>query len=299
MKVKIVLNPYANRWAAKAQVPQIEAAFRAAGIAYDLTVTAEVGEGIPVTEEAVRAGYDAIVAAGGDGTINEVVNGLIRAAAPGNPTLPLGILPLGTANDFSDMAGLPRDLKTAVQTIRDRHTWLIDAGRVNDYYFINNSAVAMEPMVTLENIKMKRFSGELRYIVALVRALVKLSAWQMEIAWDGGGYEGPGYLLSLCNTPRTGGFYMAPEAVMDDGLLDFVFAPEVPKRTVLAVLLRLLRGTHVYHPVVTYGRTTRLSLTSQPGTPLHADGEIIAEAVTVIDYQVLPDQVNLIVPHPA
>lgn len=294
MKVKVILNPYANRWGAQSKVETVKEMFTAVDVTPDVVVTEKIGAGIAEAEAAAKAGYDAVVAAGGDGTINEVVNGLIRASGAA-PTIPFGILPLGTANDLSDMAGLPRDLRSAVQIIAHGQTRQIDAARVNDHYFANNSALAMEPMVTLENIRLTRLSGNLRYFVALVRALVKLSAWQMHVVWDDGAYEGPAYLLSVCNSPRTGGlFFMAPEASLDDGLLDFVFAPEVSKLTVLAILVRLFRGTHVQHPRVTYGRTRRLTVDSRPGAPMHADGEIIDEAVTHVEYEVLPGKITLL-----
>ncbi len=295
MRVKVILNPYANRWGARAKAPATADAFRAAGVACDLVVTSVAGEGIAVAEEAARQGYDAIVAAGGDGTINEVINGLIRAAGDG-PTRPFGIVPLGTANDFNLMAGLPKSIAESVAVIAAGRTRLIDAGQVNDRFFINNSAAAMEPMVTLENIKMKRLSGEVRYIVALLRALVKLKPWTMNLTWDGGGYEGPAYLLSVCNSPRTGGFMMAPGAILDDGLLDMVFAPQVSKGTVISILLKLMKGEHIHHPDVTFCRVTAIELTSAPGTPLHSDGELFTESATTVRYRVLPAKVTLLTP---
>jgi len=293
MNVKVILNPYANRWRAGSRVAEVRAAFTAVGLTPDIVQTSQPREGITLAETAAAEGCDAVVAAGGDGTLNEVANGLLRAAGNG-PTVPFGILPIGTANDFSDMVGLPRDLTQAARIIAAGKTRQLDAGRINDHFFINNCAVAMEPMITLENIRMKRLSGEIRYVVALLKGLVKLKAWQMELRWDGGGYTGPTYLLSVCNGPRTGGFYMAPEAAVDDGLFDFVFAPKVPKRTVLAILVRLFRKTHIFHPQVVYGRTTHITITSQPGTPIHADGEIIAEAATHIEYEILPGKLTLL-----
>jgi len=292
-KIKVILNPYANRWRAGSRVDEVRAMFTAASLVPDIIQTEKPGDAIAFAETAVAEGYEVVVAAGGDGTLSEVANGLLRAAGDG-PTVPFGILPIGTANDFSDMVGLPRNLNAAVQIIATGKTRQIDAGRINDHFFINNCAVAMEPMITLENIRMERFSGELRYVVALLRGLVKLKAWNMQVRWDGGGHDGPAYLLSVCNGPRTGGFYMAPDAVVDDGLFDFVFAPEVSKLTVLAILVRLFRKTHIYHPQVMYGRTRHISITSTPGTPIHADGEIIAEAATQIEYQILPGKLTLL-----
>lgn len=295
MKIKVILNPYANRWHAGSRVEEIRAALANAAVSLqpDIVLTEKPGQGIALAETAVSEGFDVVVAAGGDGTLNEVANGLLRAAGAG-VTKPFGILPIGTANDFSDMVGLPRDLSEAVQIIAAGNTCQIDAGRVNDHFFINNCAVAMEPMITLENIRMKRLSGEPRYVVALLRGLFKLKAWNMQIRWDDGGYDGPVYLLSVCNGPRTGGFYMAPDASVDDGLFDFVFAPQVSKLTVVNILLKLFKKRHIFHPKVVYGRTRHISISSSPGTPIHADGEIIAEAAVQVTYEILPGKLTLL-----
>ena len=296
MGVKVIVNPYANRWAAKAAADTLQAALKAMKVPHELVFTEAPQHGIALAREAVEQGCDALVAAGGDGTINEVLNGLLQATPPDEPTLPFGIMPVGTANDFATMQQLPTEPVPAAEIMAKGRTRQIDAGEVNGRYFINNSAVAMEPMVTIENIRMKRLSGEIRYMVALVKALAKLKAWQMEITWDGGGYTGPAYLLSVCNGPRTGGFQMAPDAHFDDGLFDFVFAPEVPKRKVVSVLLKLMRGEHVHDPVVTYARTTNITLTSAPGTPIHADGELFSESETAVSYRILPGKVTLLAP---
>jgi diacylglycerol kinase (ATP) len=299
MTIKVILNPYANRWGAKEKVPAVEAALQAAHLDYDLSITDEPLVGTEIARTAVTQGYDAVIAAGGDGTISEVVNGLVQASADG-PTIPFGIIPIGSANDFSKMVNLPGDIVGAVQVIANGRTRPIDVGEIQlpdrVHYFNNNSAVAMEPMITLEHIKIQRISGELRYYVALLKGIVKMKAWQMRLTWDDGRYEGPTYLLSLCNSPRTGGFMMAPGAVVDDGRFDFVLAPEVSKITVIAILLRLIRGTHIEHPQVTFKRTSRLTIESQPGTPIHADGEILGTAVSPITYQILPGKLTLLSP---
>jgi len=307
MKVKVILNPYANRWGAQAHAPAIHAAFARVGVECDLVMTTAPVVGTREAREAAQGPYDAVVAAGGDGTVNEVLNGLIQAVGDG-PTCPLGVLPIGTGNDFNDMAGLPRDLSAAVDIIVSGKTRQLDAGHICgrgpggtgagqgwDHYFGNNCALAMEPMVTIENIKMRQLSGNVRYIVALVKALAKMTAWQMHVRWDGGEYQGPTYLLSVCNSPRTGGvFYMSPGAVMDDGLFDFVYAPEMPRFQVLSILPRLFKGTHINHPLVQHGRSTWLTVESEPGTPIHADGEVISEAECYVHYEMLNGKITLL-----
>lgn len=297
MKVKVILNPYANRWGAQARLESLREELVASQLQFDLVVTAGPGDGIAIAETAVYEGYDAVIAAGGDGTINEVINGILRAT-PDGPTLPFGIIPLGTANDFNLLAGLPPTVSEAIDVIKGGHTRQIDAGLVNDRYFINNSAITMEPTVTLESLKIKRISGETRYLVAIVRALAKLKAWYLTVKWDGGQFEGPAYLLSVCNSPRTGGLMMAPGAELDDGLLDFVLLPEVPKTTFIRLLLLLLQGKHTEREEVMFTRMTRMSIISDPGTPVHADGEVFSTSETNFAYAVLPGKVTLLSPPP-
>ena len=295
MKVKVILNPYANRWGAQTQEGALQAMLSAAKYSCDMTVTQEPGEAIDIAEAAVHEGYDVVVAAGGDGTINEVINGFLRAT-PDGPTLPFGILPLGSANDFNKLAGLPDSVAEAFEVILAGHTRQIDAGKVNDRYFINNSAIAMEPTVTLESWKIKRISGESRYLIALLRALARLSAWQMDVKWDDDQYQGPAYLLSVCNSERTGGFTMAPGAEIDDGFFDLVIAKEVPKLTFLQMLMQLMQGKHTEHKDVIFTRVTEIRITTDPGTPVHADGEVFSPSETEFSYSVMPGKVTLLTP---
>jgi diacylglycerol kinase (ATP) len=300
MKIKVILNPYANRWGAQARIPEVEAALKAARLDYDLALTTEARNGTALAKTAVSDGYDAVVAAGGDGTISEVANGLITAVSDNEPTLPLGILPIGSANDLAKMMGLPLAVSAATEVIAAGSTQRFDAGRIQydgkTHYFDNNSAIAMEPMITLEHMKIQRISGEARYYLAIIKGIIKLKAWQMSIYWDDGEYIGPTYLLSVCNGPRTGGMMIAPEASMTDGFFDIVLGPEVPKTTVVNFLLKLTKGTHVNNPAITFTRTKSLKITSEPGTPLHADGEILSESAKEISYEILPQKLTVFIP---
>jgi diacylglycerol kinase (ATP) len=298
LRVKIILNPYANRWRAKGLSADILAACRRAGLEADLALIPAAGQGAQQAMIASADGYDAVIAAGGDGTVHEVVNGLIADAGDG-PTKPLGVMPVGTGNDFNDMAGLPRDLMSAAQVIASGRTRQVDAGRVTAdgvvRHFNNNCALAMEPVVTIENVRMTRLSGNIRYVAAVIKSLAKLNAWHMRLVWDDGQYEGPILLLSICNSPRTGGiFRMAPEAKMDDGLFDFVFAPDLPLPKIIALLPRLLQGTHVRDKRITYGRTSRLTVESEPGSPVHADGEVLSESARHFTYEIIPGKITLL-----
>jgi diacylglycerol kinase (ATP) len=148
----------------------------------------------------------------------------------------------------------------------------------------------------MESWKIKRIAGEARYLVALIRALASLSAWKLDAQWDGGSFSGPAYLLSVCNSERTGGFTMAPGAQIDDGKLDLVLVPEVAKGTFLHLLVLLLQGKHTQHEKVIFTRMTTLHIESEPGTPVHADGEVFATSETIFDYSILPGKVSLLSP---
>jgi len=293
---RIIVNPYAGRWKAQAAIPDIERACQEIGLDYDLVVTEGPNHGIELAREAALAGFSPIVSAGGDGSISEVVNGLMQAA-DGGEAGPLGIIPLGSADDFADMLGLGKTVEAACRVILAGHTRLVDVGCVNGRYFDNNSAVGLEPMVTRTQMAMKRIKGTPRYVLAALRTILSHKPWHMRLAWDGGEYDGPVALVSVGNTRRTGGaFWMTPRAEMDDSYLDFVFAGGLGRLKLLRLLPTTFDGSHVERPEVTYLRTTRLTIECDPPTPIQADGELFDLSATRIDYTILPGRLRVIVP---
>ena len=144
MTAKVILNPYSNRWNAKARWPEAEAALKTAGVDFEMVISEGPGGIAELAEQAARQGFSPIIAAGGDGTIGEAVNGLAHAAQSEKDLLgPLGILPLGSANDLVDNLGLPTDLTEAARVIAAGKTRLMDLGYVNGFYFANNSAIGL------------------------------------------------------------------------------------------------------------------------------------------------------------
>lgn len=300
MTAKIIVNPYAGRWKARQSIPDIEAACAEVGLDYELVVTDAPDHGIELAREAVLAGYSPIVSAGGDGSISEVVNGMLAASGGEQPRPPLGIIPLGSADDFSDMMGLPKDIVAACRVILEGCERTVDLGTVNGRLFDNNSAVGLEPMVTITQERMTRLRGIPRYVVAALRAILAHRPWRMRLEWDEGEYEGDVTLVSVGNTRRTGGvFYMTPQAAPDDGLLDFVFAGGLGRLRLLRLLPTTFDGSHVERPEVHSQRTTRLTITCTPATPIQADGELFERAATRISYQVLPARLRVLVPAPS
>ena len=213
MTAKVILNPYANRWNAKLRWPEAETALKAAGVEFELTISERPRHIIELTAEAARAGFSPIIAAGGDGTIGETVNGLAQAATSDETRLgPLGIIPLGSANDLVDSLGLPRELGAAAQVIAAAKTRRMDIGRVNGFYFANNSAMGLEPYVTLKQQRIGWIKGVARYLVAALQGIMDGPSWNVTLDWDDGHFRGPVSLVTVGNAPRTGGFYMIPHA---------------------------------------------------------------------------------------
>jgi len=265
-----------------------------------MKITERPGQGIELARAAVETGNTPVIAAGGDGGISEVVNGIMQAAKSETlPAGPIGFLPLGTANDITDMLGLPRDLGEAVQVIKSGHTRTIDLGMVNGRYFDNNSAVGLEPVVTIENIRLTWLRGVIRYLASAVIAILKHPTWDAHLEWDDGEYEGSIALISVGNTKRTGGvFFMTPNALLDDGKLDFIFAPALGRMRLLQLLPKAQTGQHIDEPEIREHRTSRLSINTRQPTPIQADGEIFEAQATQIIYQVIPGALQIFVPKP-
>ncbi len=291
---KVILNPFGGRWTKKEKLARVEKALRSAQIDFDLQMTEAPGHGVELAAQAAQEAWPVVVAAGGDGTINEVVNGLMRHEA--ETVGPLGILPTGTANDLATMLDLPLNIQAAAHRLAANQTRLIDVGQVNGRYFVNNSAIGLEPVVTLIHEEMRWLKGNVRYIAAAIKGIIRANFWQMTLRWDGGGYDGPVILVSVGNSRRTGGaFYMTPNAEPDDGLLDFIYGGRMSRWRLLTLLPRTFTGSHIHQKGVTYARTTTLSITCSPPTPIQADGEVFDEEATEINYQIFPDKLRVLV----
>ncbi|MEJ2487609.1 MAG: YegS/Rv2252/BmrU family lipid kinase [Anaerolineales bacterium] len=298
MSTTVILNPYANRWNAGQKQADLENALKNAGIEYELKLSEWAGHSIGLAYEAAKSGNLPIVAVGGDGTCSEVVNGVMQAIGlNGKPAGPIGFIPFGTGNDLPDMLGIPRDLDKAVHTIAEGHTTVIDLGKVNDRYFDNNSAIGLEPVVTLESIGITWLKGNIRYMVSALIGILKNPTWEGEIEWEGGSYKGSLALVSVGNSQRTGGtFHMTPNASMQDGYLDFIFAPSMTRRRLLQLLPLTQTGDHIQEDEINEHRTTKITIRTKTPTPIQADGEVFEKAAMEITYQIIPQALRVFVP---
>jgi diacylglycerol kinase (ATP) len=299
MTAKVILNPYSNRWNARTRWLEAETALKAAGVKFDLVISERPRHIIELAEMAAREGFSPIIAAGGDGTIGEVVNGLGRAAKSDQDLLgPFGILPLGSANDLVDNLGLPKDLGAAARVIAAGKTRRMDVGFVNGFYFANNSAIGLEPYITLVQQRITWIKGMLRYLVAAVRGIWDNPQWKAKIEWDGGQYEGPTLLVTVGNGPRTGGvFYMAPHADPFDGKLTFVYGYRKTRAQIFRLLPRTMRpgkGSYVEMDDIHEQQATWVKIHMESPAPAHTDGEIFSEAIQDLEYRIFPARLQIL-----
>lgn len=298
MSAKVILNPYSNRWNAKKRWPEAEAALKAAGLEFSVAVSDYIGHPEKLAEEAVEQGFSPLIIAGGDGAIGDVVNGIARAKQGGHLGQ-IGIMPLGTANDLVCNLGLPLDLKEAAKVIAGGKTRTIDLCKAGDRFFINNAALGLEPFITTLQQEMTFLKGIPRYLAAALKGIFHNPQWQARVEWDNGSYEGPLNLISVGNAPRTGGlFFMAPHADPADGLLTAVL---VCKKSALSLLVLLPgamtpAGKFVNAEGVQEIHSTRISVNLRSLSPSHSDGELFAQEVDSLVYEILPAMVDVFIP---
>jgi YegS/Rv2252/BmrU family lipid kinase len=297
MPAKVILNPYSNRWNAKKHWPEAQAALRAAGVAFELAVSERPKGAVELAAQAVRDGFSPIVAAGGDGTIGDLLNGIARVR-PETDLGTVGILPLGTANDLAANLGISLDFGEAARVIAAGKTRLIDVGHVNGRYFANNSAIGLEPYITQKQAAITWIKGIPRYLVAAVQGILDHPTWNATVEWDDGRYEGPLTLVSVGNGPRTGGlFYMAPHADPSDGKLTFVCGYRSTRLNTFSILPKTMnpKGDFVHEQGIREIHCTWIKIRLDRPSPAHTDGELFSHPVTEMEYRIIPGCLRVLV----
>jgi diacylglycerol kinase (ATP) len=304
----ILLNPIAGKGRAGERLPEIEAGLKARGIEYELRLTTGVWHAAELARAAGREGFRVLVAAGGDGTVNEAINGLMIARAAGEKIPVLGVLSVGRGNDFSYGADVPGDLDSCLDVIAAGLSRPMDIGQIKggDYpdgrYFGNGIGIGFDTIVGLEAAKMKRVHGFMAYVLGALKTLViyppapevKVEA----IAADGATalFAQRSHQISIMNGKRMGGtFFMAPDASNEDGLLDMCMAEDLRRGEMIGLVLRYTKGTQAGHPRIKTGRYKRYSVNaSGGGLVVHADGETICVNGTSLEISCVPSAFEIL-----
>lgn len=271
LKISIIMHPRGEPERVE-ELRQAVARLREEGHRVTPRLTFEAGDATYFAREAARTRADLVIAAGGDGTVNEVVNGVVRSAWQPR----LGILPIGTANDFAAGLGLPTELEEAIRVAVGGRPTTVDVARVNKRFFVNVSTGGFGAEATESTSpETKRLLGPLAYLITGVREFVELHPTRARFEADGELlYTGDFLLFAVGNARQTGGgSLLTPRAEFGDGKLDVLVVPAMPRLEFLALLPDLRAGTHLESPDVIYIQTPALTVHATETLSVNADGE--------------------------
>lgn len=300
-KIKIILNPMAdmgNAWRVARDLRSITE--QHGGI--DWSGTVYPGHAIELARQAGEQGYDLVVAMGGDGTVHEVMNGLMQIPEDRRPVL--GVVPVGSGNDFGHGISASTNPSEALYHAINGEPSTVDLGLMTDgngrqEYFDNTLGIGFGAIVTIRSHQLPVLRGFLMYLTAVIQTiLLDHNPIKMQIEVDGKKMEESIIYLILCNGPREGGgFLIAPDAKIDDGLLDYAMITNVSRLKMFRIVPEVMRGTHGRFKEVTLDKCKKFTLTADRPLYIHADGEIFSGPGTDIrqvSFEILPNALKII-----
>ena len=294
--VSLFVNPAAGRGRAGRRLSRILDVFAEAGIDMDLQTSRSVGDLEDQIRIAVSSGAERIIVAGGDGSIHEAVNGIMRAEGSAK----LGIIPTGTGNDFAKACAIPLDWEQASRLLAARLTTdstyrQIDIGRMNDRYFANGAGIGFDAKVTKVARSYRWPIGDLIYLLAIFRCMVDgIATPNVTIVADGLNWDAPLTLASISNGAWVGGmFHIAPMARNNDGQLELLIASPVSRLRIMSLLPKLIRGEHMAEPEISHASVRRVRIEASTPVPSHLDGEV-GEFEKNYDIEILPGALDLL-----
>ncbi len=294
--VDLFINPTAGRGRAGKRLDRIAAVFAAEGLEVDVHASRGVGDMEQQVLEFATQGGQRLVVAGGDGSVHEAVNGIMRSGA----STALGVIPTGTGNDFAKACDTPLDwsLATSMLAERLRDNVLprqIDVAIMNDRYFANGAGIGLDARVTRIARSYRWPIGNLVYLLAILAAMRDgIATPEFTISSDEFKRRSPVTLASVANGAWIGGmFHIAPPADNADGRLNLVVADPVSRRRVLTLLPQVMKGEHFAEPEVGHVTVTSVRIESREPVPCHLDGEMQPEQ-TVFDFRVLPGALSVL-----
>jgi YegS/Rv2252/BmrU family lipid kinase len=299
----VIVNPNAGNGKGRRDWEHISKCLENNRLAWSEYFTQRKGEAINLTKEAISGGYRKILCVGGDGTLNEIVNGVFSQDVCPSRDITLGLIPVGTGNDWGRMFGIPLDYKGAVQIIKDEKTMFHDVGMVSYFngtepgerYFINIAGLGFESVVVKRtNIqKDKGKSGKAIYFYNLLMSLISYKNTEAEIVIDGTKTRANIFSLNVGNGRYCGGgMRQTPFALPDDGLLDVTIIKGMGKLEIIRNLKILYDGTILNHPKVSGYKCKEVSVSSDSVLSVEADGESLGH--TPAGFTVVPLSINMV-----
>jgi diacylglycerol kinase (ATP) len=294
--IPLIVNPAAGRGRAAKHASAITDILERNGVAVELTNSTAVGDLERRVFEHAQSDSGPIIIAGGDGSVHEAVNGILAA---GTKT-PLGVIPIGTGNDFAKACAIPLEWKMATKLLAGRirdsvPVRYIDAGRVNGRFFANGVGIGFDAKVNRIARKYDWPIGDLVYLFAVLEGLWDgVITPSVTMRYAGKEFSGRVTLANISNGAWVGGmFYIAPMAENDDGHLDLVVALPVSRLRVLALLPKLIRGTHIKEPDIMSESIDEIEIIAEAPVPSHVDGET-QEMQTTFRIEILRDALGML-----
>lgn len=287
MRVIVILNPSADLGHGLQKKELIKQAGKKRG-GLDLVVTEANGHATELSRKAVERGYDFVVAAGGDGTVHEVVNGLVEN---GRGKAKLGIIPIGTGNDYAYALGIPSDVPQALDLIYSGHTRSVDLGAVEDdrgnfRLFANNLGAGFDANVVIRVEEITRLQGFAKYFFGVLKTLVlDYRPFHFQMRFDDEVIDRDTLFVTFgVGTRHGGGFLLTPEAQLNDDLIDTCTVWPMPRLRALMLLYSAIKGTHIDLPVVSMHQNKRIEISCEKPLPIHIDGEVFADPSDGVHY---------------
>ncbi len=291
MRTQLIANPHSARGRTRALLPEIVEKLRQLNVDFDLEQTGAPGQAVELARQAVRAGYERLVAVGGDGTLHEVANGLLEMGR--EKSVVLGLIPSGSGNDFAAALGLPAG-PAACARLKEGAARFVDAGRVTvdgvSRFFVNNVGLGLDAEVTIVSTRSKRLRGLALYLSSAL-PVIAFGRWPYAMRFSINGHERRQSitLLTVANGTRVGGgFFLTPQAKLDDGLFDICYADGLSRLETLKLLPRAIKGTHLDHPAVTSARSPAVTIVVEDGVPAYVDGEVLCTGGHHFELEILP-----------
>jgi len=295
MKSLIIYNPHAGSGRALGLLPQVEAYTKAKGLEPTFVCSEYPGHSVEIVRNAKLDNYDALIASGGDGTLFEVLNGYYQNTGTKKP--PIGLIPNGTGNAFMKELKLHRtDWKKAVDIIACNHKRPIDVGRFTSenktWYFINIVGMGFVTDVAEASLPLK-WMGNTAYTVATLLKLISLKSQKLSIELDGKLMKRDGVFVEVANSTFTGTtFLIAPEAKIDDGLLDVIILNKISRLRLLRLFTSIYDGSHINYPEIEYIKAKKIKVTEQYPGKLIPDGEILGS--TPVEFECLHQDIQFL-----
>ena len=294
MKILLVFNLFAGHKKAQKILPEIQDLFAKKNIDIDVQFTKTPGYGVDIVKTADFSNFDGVIAGGGDGTLFEVINGYYQNQS--DKRIPIGVIPIGTGNAFSRDLGIDiGDWQKAVELIADNKTKKFDVGKFTTeektYYYLNILGFGFVADVS-ETAKSLKMFGNMAYILGVFRQLLTLNSFQLAIEIDGKVYERDNIFVEISNTRYTGAtFLMAPNAEINDGLLDVTLLNKCNRRRILKLFPTIFKGEHInYHEVETF-QANKINVQTNIPKVLTPDGEVFGS--TPIEVECLKQDIEV------